>query len=218
MGFKFFDGLPFGWVDFLVLIFLLVGVSRGKKRGMSEELLDVLKWLIVVFCAAYIYEPVGQMLAQNSVFSEHFSYIAVYSLTIVAFIAVFSFLRPRLGEKIVDSDFFGSCEFVFGMLAGAVRYACIILVLLALLNARYYTPQEIRDENAFQEANFGSIRFPTPMSLHIAIFDKSLTGSLARTYLSPLLIKPTTPEEKPLGRHSIVRARERQINDVLDKR
>jgi uncharacterized membrane protein required for colicin V production len=218
MGIKLFDGLPIGWVDFLVVIMLLVGVSRGKKRGMSEELLDLVKWLLIVVCAAYIYEPLGQVVAQNTPFSDHFAYVSVYCLTIIAFIAFFSFIRPRLGDKIVDSDFFGSCEFVFGMVAGAARYACIILVLLALLNSRQYTAQEIRDENAFQEQNFGSIRFPTPMSLHMAIFDKSLTGSAAKTYLTPLLIKPTVPEDKALGRHSIVRARERQVNEVLDKR
>lgn len=213
-----FEGLQFGWIDVLVITVLLVGVSRGRKRGMSEELLDVIKWALVVFVAANVYQPLGEILAESTVMTDFFCYLAVYLLTIVFFISVFSYLRPRLGEKIVSADFFGTGEFYLGMAAGAFRYACIILVLLALLNARHYTPQEIRDENAFQEANFGAIRFPTPISLQSAVFDKSLTGLLARTYLSSFLIRPTVPEEKQLSKHSIVRARDRLVEEVLDKR
>jgi uncharacterized membrane protein required for colicin V production len=216
MGIK-FDSLQVGWVDVLVLVLLAVGVVRGRKRGMSEELLDVLKWLLVVVVAGYAYKPLGEILAGNSVFSTFFSYVAAYAVTVLLLIGFFSYLRPRVGEKIVESDFFGSGEYYLGMAAGALRYACIILVLLALFNARQYTPQEIKDENQFQEVNFGDIRFPTMITLQRAIFEKSLTGSLSRTYLAPFLIQPTVPEEKGLGNHSIVRARERLVQDVLDK-
>lgn len=217
MGFN-FDLGRFGWVDVLVLLILTLGVVRGRKRGMSEELLDVLKWALIVVVAAYAYRPAGELLASNSVFSTFFSYVAAYALTVLFLIIVFSYIRPRVGEKIVESDFFGPGEYYLGMAAGAFRYACIILVLLALFNARQYTPQEIREENTFQESNFGDIRFPTLITLQKAIFEKSLTGSLSRAYLATFLIQPTVPEEKGLGNHSIVRARERLVQDVLDKR
>src|SRR6266480_562372 len=200
-----FEGLQFGWIDVLVITVLFVGISRGRKRGMSEELLDVIKWVLVVFIAANIYQPVGQVLAETTVFNDFFCYLAVYLLTIAFFVAIFSYLRPRLGEKIVSADFFGTGEFYLGMVAGAFRYACIILVLLALLNARHYTAQEIKDENAFQEANFGAIRFPTLITMQSAVFEKSLTGLMARTYLSSFLIRPTLPEEKQLTKSSVVR-------------
>ena len=213
-----FEGLQFGWFDVLVITVLLVGISRGRKRGMSEELLDVIKWALVIFVAANVYQPVGEVLAESTVFNDFFCYLAVYLLTIVFFVAVFSYLRPRLGEKIVSADFFGTGEFYLGMVAGAFRYACIILVLLALLNARHYTAQEIREQNAFQEANFGDIRFPTLISMQSLVFEKSLTGLMARTYLSSFLIRPTVPEEKHLSKSSTVRARERLVEDLLDKR
>jgi len=212
------EALQFGWFDVLVLTILLVGISRGRKRGMSEELLDVIKWALVLVVAANIYQPAGQVLAETTVFTDYFCYLAVYLLTIVFFVSVFSYLRPRLGEKIVSADFFGTGEFYLGMAAGAFRYACIILVLLALLNARHYSAQEIRDENAFQEANFGAIRFPTPITMQSAVFEKSLTGLMARTYLSAFLIRPTLPEDKHLTKSSNVRARERAVEDLLDKR
>lgn len=207
----------FGYMDIPVLVALCVGVVRGRKRGMSEELLDVIKWALIVVVGAYAYYPLGQIVAQNTVFSAYFSYVAVYSLIIVFFISLFSYLKPRLGDKICDSDFFGSCEFYLGMAAGAVRYACIILVLLSLLNARLYTPEEVRSEQAFQEKNFGSAFFPTVITCQSAVMEKSLTGTLARAYLTPLLIRPTHPERKGIDRQN-VRARERQVQDMLDKR
>ena len=156
------------------------------------------------------------MLAANTPFSLYFCYVAVYSLVIVLFIMLFSYVKPRLGDKICDSDIFGSLEFYLGMAAGAVRYACIILVLLSLLNARLYTPAEIKAENDFQERNFGSAFFPTVITCQSAIFDKSLTGTMARSHLSPLMIRPTHPEHKDIDRHT-VRARERLVQDMLDK-
>lgn len=212
------DELHINWVDFLIVLIVLVGVVRGRKRGMSEELLDVLKWLVIVVAAGFGYQPIGEFLSSVTVFSTLFCYVAVYSLIIVAFIATFSFLRPRIGDKLIGSDVFGGAEYYLGMMAGAVRYACIVFVLLALLNARYYSPQEIASENAYQEANFGSIRFPTPISFQSMVMDKSLTGSLARSHLSAFLIRPTPPELKELGSHSIVRTRERLIDEVLEKK
>jgi uncharacterized membrane protein required for colicin V production len=214
----FFKTLHINWVDFLVLLIVCVGVIRGRKRGMSEELLDVMKWLLIVVVAGYIYQPIGELVANMSVFSALFCYVSAYLLTVVGFIAFFAFLKPSLGDKLVGSDVFGASEYYLGMAAGALRYTCIIFVLLALLNARYYSPEEIAQENAYQEANFGSIRFPTLTTLHAAVLDNSMTGMLAREYASAFLIRSTAPEEKPMGQHNIVRTRERTINDILEKR
>ena len=214
----FFETLHVNWVDFLVMLILLVGIVRGRKRGMSEELLDVVKWLLIVVVGAYVYEPLGELLSNLTVFSRLFCFVTVYMLVIAGFVAGFSFLRPHLGSKLIGSDVFGNGEYYLGMAAGLFRYTCIILVLLALLNARYFSPEEIRQENAYQEANFGSIRFPTLATLHAAVLDNSLSGSVARTYLPSLLIRSTALEEKGLGRSSLVRGRERMLDDVLEKK
>jgi hypothetical protein len=41
---------------------------------------------------------------------------------------------------------------------------------------------------------------------------------MARQYLGMLLIRPTPPEEKAMGANSIVRARERAVNETFEKR
>jgi len=46
------------------------------------------------------------------------------------------FLYPSAGwGQIIGSDVFGNAEYYLGMCAGAVRYACVTLVVLAFLNA-----------------------------------------------------------------------------------
>lgn len=204
------------WVDFLVVLVLGLGVVRGRRRGMSGELLDVVKWLLILVVGAIAYEPLGQLFAQYTYVSHLYSYLIVYALIIAAFVMVFSHLRPKLGDKLVTSDFFGSAEYYLGMVAGAVRYSCIILVLLALLNARHFSGQEIQAENAYQENYFGSIRFPTLITLQTAVLDNSFTGSSVRNYLSPFLIRSTDPEERTIE-HSIARARENLIDQVMQK-
>ena len=96
------------------------------------------------------------------------------------------------------SDIFGRGEYYLAMPACMVRFACILVSMLALLNARYYSPEEIANANQYQKENFNSDLFPTPQTLQYTIFEKSFTGPYIKQYLGFLLIKPTPPrKEKP---------------------
>jgi uncharacterized membrane protein required for colicin V production len=214
------DAFSVSWVDFAVLLLLLVGIARGRKRGMSAELLDMIKWFLIVVVAGFLYEPSGRLLSQSTMFSLLACYIAVYAVVALVILSVFSFLRQRVGEKLQSKDLFGDAEYYLGMVGGAFRYGCILLVILAVLNARYFTPQEVRAQEHFQTENFGSIRFPTLIELQKEVFDKSLTGRLARGYLGGLLIRPISPEGKePEDVPSYSgRRRERGVNEILEKK
>jgi uncharacterized membrane protein required for colicin V production len=207
----------FGWIDLLIAGLLVAGVVRGRKRGISEELLDVLKWVLIVIAAAFSYQPLGSFLSGSTPFSQLSSYVATYAFVAVAFVILFSFLRRAFGGKLIGGDIFGAAEYYLGMCAGAVRYACIILVMMALLNARYYSPAEVRAHIKYQEDNFGSVFFPSVCAMQREVFDESWTGRLTRSYLGILLIKPTAPEDKGLAGASVIKARERNIFDVLEK-
>ena len=206
------------WVDLAVLVVVIAGIFRGRKRGMSEELLDVIKWVMVLVAAAFLTQPAGQMLAEASVFSLLSCYIFVYTLIVIGLKLVVGFIRKQIGDKLVSSDFFGSAEYYLGMVAGAVRYICVIIVVLAFINARYYSPEEIAEDARVQQNNFGDIRFPTWATLQDQVFNKSATGAMARNFIPFCLIPPTPPETKSLGKDSVVRARERTVDRVLDKR
>ena len=206
------------WFDFAAVAFILFGITRGRKRGMSEELLDVLKWIGILVAAAFCHFPIAIFMVESSVFSLLSCSIAAYTLIILCGLLFASFIKRQIGDKLIGSDVFGSCEYYFGMAAGGFRYFCILLVFLAFLNARLYTPQEIQARVTYQQTNFGSDIFPTFPSFQQEVFTRSLVGTTTRAFLNPVLIQPTAPEDRALSRAGVVRARESTVNEVLDRR
>jgi hypothetical protein len=189
MNFK----LPINWFDILVIAVLLVGYTRGRKHGMSKELLHVMKWMAVVLIAAIGYEPLGFWLDSMLHLGKLTSYVIAYSLIAGVIMLMFIWVNDTLGRKLAGTDTFGKGEFYLAMPAGMLRFACIMLALLALLNARLYRTAEIKAMQKFQDDNYGSQFFPTLASVQTEVFEDSFVGPQVRKYMSFLLIKPTSP-------------------------
>ncbi len=192
------DKLPVKAFDFVLVAVLVVGVLRGRKHGMSEELMPLLKWLAVVIVGALIYEPVGSLLAQATPFTLVSSYLIVYAATALLVLSAFALVKHSLGGKLVGSDIFGGSEYYLGMVSGLVRVSCMLLAGLALLNARYFSPAEVKSMENFQNDVYGSNFFPTLHTLQAAVFEHSLTGPWIRDHLGFLLIKQTEVENKQM--------------------
>lgn len=190
------DKLPINVFDCVVLATLLMGLLRGRKHGMSEELIGLITWLAVVIGCAMVYEPAGQWFAKSSPFSLLASFLMVYIAGALLILSLFAFCRNRLGGKLIGSDIFGRAEYYLGMGSGVVRLSCMLLVFLALLNARYFTPMEVRAMEAFQNDVYGSNYFPTWHTAQEVVFERSISGPWIREHLGFLLIKPTQPEDK----------------------
>ena len=199
------DQLPINLFDIVVIVVLLAGISRGRKHGMSEELLSLLEWLAILFGCAFIYEPGGLMMAQfTSMFGRLSCYLLAYVGGALLVLLLFAGIKRGMGGKLVGSDIFGRSEYYLGMASGLVRFCCMLLAALALLNARYFSPTEVRAMEKFQDDVYGSNFFPTLHSLQATVFDKSLTGSWVKENLGFLLIKPTEPEQKELHQRDVV--------------
>lgn len=193
-----FSQLPINVFDVVVIAMLGLGIYKGRKYGMSEELLRLLKWLAIVFGCAFIYEPAGRMLGQYTTLLGRLScYLLAYVGGAVLIVLLFAGIQRLLGGKLVGSDVFGRAEYYLGMGSGMVRLGCILLAALALLNARYFSPTEVRAMEQFQDEVYGSDFFPTLHTVQASVFDKSLTGPWIKRNLSFLFIKPTEPENKP---------------------
>ncbi|HVV72565.1 MAG TPA: CvpA family protein [Verrucomicrobiae bacterium] len=182
--------------DVALIVVLFLGLLRGRKHGMSEELMNVLKWLAVLLTCAFLYEPLGTFLAESSPFSLLASFLIVYITLALAILGLFALLKHRLGGKLIGSDIFGRSEYYLGMISGLVRFACILLVCMAVLNARYFSPQEVRAMQAFQNDVYGKEYFPTWHTAQSGGFENSASGSWIKDHLGFLLIKPTRPENK----------------------
>jgi uncharacterized membrane protein required for colicin V production len=198
-----FDKLPVNWFDVAILVVLAVGVHRGRRQGMSEELMPVLKWLGIVFGCAFAYEPIGKKIYENSVFSMLSCYVMAYFAAALVIASLFALIKKLIGGKLVGSDVFGRGEYYLGMLAGMTRFACMLIAALALLNARSFNASDIKAAIVVQKQNFGSDFFPTLYTVQSQAFDTSFTGPWIRKGVGFLLIKPTAQVPQEIKRKQI---------------
>jgi uncharacterized membrane protein required for colicin V production len=190
------DNLAINLFDLLLVGVLVGGMVHGRKQGMSGELLSLLKWLAILFGGAAIYQPVGRLVAQPGVFTQVSACLIVYLGAAVLILLGFSLAERRLCGKFVRSDMFGRGEYYLGMASGMVRFSCMLLVALAVLNARSFSPAEVKAREAFQDAAYGSQVFPTLHSVQVAVFEKSLAGPWIKQDLGFLLINPSEAKQQ----------------------
>jgi uncharacterized membrane protein required for colicin V production len=187
--------------DGIVLVVLFLGALKGRKNGLSLELMVCLQWVTIVLAGAFLYRSVGDMMIANKVPLSHLAcYMIAYIGIAMAVKMIFSLLKKGIGGKLVEQSLFGSMEYYLGMVAGAVRFTCIMLAALALLNARSFTQQEISKNLAAEIDLYGSTFFPSLASLQSTVFKDSFAGRELKQYGSKLLITPTSPEEATIRR------------------
>jgi uncharacterized membrane protein required for colicin V production len=206
------------WFDVVVAGLLILGFFRGRKRGMSMELLPVLQVLIAVVAGSQVYKPLGDRLstATSGTLGPLSSYVLVYvAFTIIVYM-IFSHLRSVVGEKLVGSDVFGRMEYYFGMLAGIIRYGAVILWCLALMNASEIDHAAYKANQESQRQNFGKINFPTPTSIQIQVFEESAVGRFARDHLAHLLIEPTKSQGSSAEKDTLGKQRTRDVDDIMN--
>jgi uncharacterized membrane protein required for colicin V production len=180
--------LAFNLFDILLGAVLGLGLVQGRKRGMSGEWVGMIKWLIILCMCAVMYQPLGQLIAAPGVFSIVSSCLIAYLGVTLVILLIFSRAERRLRDKQVNTDFFGRGEYYLGMVSGGVRVSCILLVVLALLNARSFSPAEVQAMEDYQSSTYGTHVFPSLPSVQAAVFERSLTGPWIRHYLGFLLI------------------------------
>jgi len=188
------DQLPINAFDFGFIVFLFVGLLRGRKMGMSGELLPLLRWLAILFGCAAAYEPLGEFFnSSTGMFSNLVCYVMAYVGAGIVIVLLFAGVKRLMGDKLVGSTVFGGAEYYLGMGSGLVRFTCILLAALALLNARYFNPAEVKANEAYQNDMYGSNFFPGLHSLQVTVFEQSIVGRWIKDNLGFLLIKPTEP-------------------------
>jgi len=199
--------LLFNTFDVALVLVLGFGWWRGRKNGMAKELLPIFQWLFIVLVGGLGYEVLGDQLIQlgiiKAIFGNQFvlktaAYLTAYLLIAGAIWLGFYFLRKKLKPKLEGSNMFGAAEYYLGMVAGVVRYACMSIFALALLNAPYYSSQEITAKIAYNNRVYGGgvqgysgNFFPSLDELQMAVFRDSLFGPGITHTLGALLIRTT---------------------------
>ena len=194
------DNLPVGWFDIIVLALLVTGALRGRRHGMSEELLPLLRWLSAVLVAALLYKPIGVLIDNQTLLSRLASYITAYLSCVLLVFILFAILKRLIGGKPISAERFGKSEYYLGVTAGMITVSCMLIVACSFLNARKYTSQEIQSHLAYEKDVYGSSFFPTLNSIQNFVFKKSLTGSVLHVNARTLMIEPTVAKDKRIHR------------------
>ena len=205
--------LWFNWFDVTLVLVILFGYWRGRKNGMTKEFVPVTLWLTMVIAGAFGYELLGDLLIKQgvvkSVFGKHFNeqtaaYVSSYLIIVVLVFVVFSLFKRRLNTKLEGSNVFGSSEYYLGMVCGMLRYACILIFALALLNAPYYSLADKIAAEKFNNRWFGGGLsgyngdfFPTVSELQTSVFKDSLSGPFLKDNLSVLFVIGGNPAGPP---------------------
>ena len=198
------SSLGFNWFDVVLVGVLGFGFWRGRRNGMSKELLPTIKWLVMVAACTLAYAAVGGLLIQygviKSVFGKMFqeqtaAFVAGYLAVAIVIFIIFSYIKRAFKEKLSGDSAFGSGEYYLGMLAGTVRYGCMVIFFLALLNAPVYSVAEIQTHKAYNNQWFGGGLegysgdfIPSVDEVQAGVFKDSMAGPPIKNNLSVLLI------------------------------
>jgi len=193
----------FNWFDVALVIVLVIGAFRGRKRGMSQELIPLLKWITLVLVCGLLYRPVADEIAGATVLSLLTASIVAYLGLALVIAVVFMVISRQLGGKIIGSDAFGRSEYYLGIGSGILRFACVLVFALSLLNARFYTQEEIAARNRFVQKNYDNDFFPSWFQVQDAVFKDSFAGPRIHEQLDFVLIKPVKSENKQLKRRQL---------------
>lgn len=194
------DNLPVGWFDIIVLAILVTGIIRGRKHGMSEALMPLLRWLTAVAVAALLYKPIGLFIESQTLLSKLSSFITAYLGCLLVVFILFAVIKRVSGGKPISAERFGKSEYYLGIVGGLVTVCCMLLVALSFLNARRFTSKEIQTRQAYEKDVYGSSFFPTLSSMQSFVFKKSLTGSTLQKVAGGLMIEPTVAKPKKIQR------------------
>lgn len=195
--------LPLNWFDLFVVLILVFGAFRGRKRGMSQELLPLLKWITIVLVCGFFYAPIATEVSHSTVFSMLTASFMTYLGLALVVAVVFALLNRQLGGKIIGSDTFGRAEYYLGIFSGMIRFACLLIFGMALLNAPLYTQSWIDDHARYVKKNYDNDFFPAFYQVQAQVFKDSLSGPVITQNLGCVLIKPAASESKPIQRKQL---------------
>ena len=195
------SALVFNSFDMVVVAVLGFGLFRGRRNGLSKDLLPLLKWLLLVPVCAFGYQIVGGFLMKLAHLDDFWSLTDAYLALALLVFVIFSGISRMCAEKLAKSNYFKGGEYYLGMISGVVRYACLLVFLMALLNARFFTPEEIAAANAADKQSLGGgvfavSYFPHVFTVQDWVFGQSFAGSSVKKNL-PMLLINCTPGQTP---------------------
>src|SRR5277367_4128658 len=114
------DRISLSWFDAVFVAWLGFGLFRGRRNGMSKELIPLLQWLAIAIVCGLGYPVIAQMCVNYLAWGKTISDVTGYlALALVIFI-IFTALKSHFTEQLVASDYFKGGEYYLGTPVGMV--------------------------------------------------------------------------------------------------
>jgi len=210
------NGISINYFDGVVIVWLIIGLFRGRKRGMTQEFFPTLQWVAIVILAGLFYDPLSIIILKNTngTFTRLWANITAYIVIAFGVNLVFMWLKKLFGEKLSGSDSFGRAEYYLGMVAGVIRFACMLIALCALMHSYVYTQAQLDEHDKQQKKNFEAVQLPSYMSIQHAVLGESTSGQWLQRYMGRVLIASVEQTNKPPA-ESLARKKENTINAIV---
>lgn len=131
----------FNIYDLIIVAVLVIGILRGLTRGLSGELAALIALALAVAAAWYLYEPVGDYLAQ----AREWTMLQAHTVAIVVVILLALLVLFALGallKKIMSFAFKGWLERIGGAVLGFVRFGIIAAAVIFLIHLHGREPMK----------------------------------------------------------------------------
>lgn len=209
------DELNLAWFDGAALLLLWIGLIRGRTKGISGQLLELLQWLGTVFLGALLYRPVGHWLQPHLQVSSVAANVIAFLLIAGLLKLAIARLENGISEKLLSGDYFGRMEYPLGMLAGVLIHAAMLLAALSLTRARLVTTEELNLARKKQLAELGSNFFPDLGKVQEEIFEKSMSGRFINQHFAQHLIQPVQYEPFLKGEEAEKKKARDPVEEIL---
>src|SRR5690554_4519431 len=126
--------LDLAFLDWAIIISLLIFTYRGFRHGFVQQLLGLLGSVAAVVAAFYFYKKLGLILAELLRISDNLAGILGFILIVIGISAVVG-LSGKKWKKITDNSAISTLDGIVGALFGAFKVLIVWVLILLLLSS-----------------------------------------------------------------------------------
>jgi uncharacterized membrane protein required for colicin V production len=123
----------FNVIDIVIFLYLLFGIVRGVKRGLSGEIARLAGIVVAVWAGWRFYEPLGERIFLTTRLGEQSSYALAFFLALILAFVLMVVLRILL-RHVMEFTFKGKLERIGGAVAGLLRSTAVVLAVVIFMS------------------------------------------------------------------------------------
>ena len=156
-------------IDIAALIFIVLGVLLGFRRGLSGELARLISTVIVFLTCMHFYHPLTAWLLENSTLSGRSAQAAAFIIMIIVLLIAATLIRYIL-KKIIKVAVDKKADKVGGMIAGFIRSMIIVVIVFIIMNM---IPHEYLNRKFGEESFTGTLVLKSVKELREEVEERS---------------------------------------------